>query len=274
MVDNFISKGEVIGLIPAGGTAERLSPLPCSKELYPIGFRSIDGKRISPKVVSHYLLERMRQAGISKSFIIIRNGKWDILSYWGNGAMLNMNLAYLTVIGNSGVPFTLDAAYPFIKDAYVAFGFPDILFRPGNVYKRLLTRMGKTSADVVLGLFHVPKAGFWDLVELDNRGGIKNILVKPGDCGLKYTWINAVWSPRFSHFMHKFVADKLSEFKKVDIGAHNNSMSEIYISAVIQEALQQGFTIEGVICPDGKCLDIGTPADLARVVGEIKYWND
>jgi glucose-1-phosphate thymidylyltransferase len=30
---------EIIGLIPAGGVAERLSPLPCSKEIYPIGFK-------------------------------------------------------------------------------------------------------------------------------------------------------------------------------------------------------------------------------------------
>ncbi len=35
-------ESEVIGLIPAGGQAKRLSPLPCSKELYPIGFERTD----------------------------------------------------------------------------------------------------------------------------------------------------------------------------------------------------------------------------------------
>jgi hypothetical protein len=29
---------EVVGLVPAGGLGTRTSPLPCSKELYPIGF--------------------------------------------------------------------------------------------------------------------------------------------------------------------------------------------------------------------------------------------
>ncbi|MEO1560926.1 MAG: dTDP-glucose pyrophosphorylase, partial [Cyanobacteria bacterium J06632_19] len=32
----------VIGLIPAGGKATRISPLPLSKELYPVGFRDDD----------------------------------------------------------------------------------------------------------------------------------------------------------------------------------------------------------------------------------------
>ncbi len=35
-------ESEVIGLIPAGGQSKRLSPLPCSKELYPIGVERTD----------------------------------------------------------------------------------------------------------------------------------------------------------------------------------------------------------------------------------------
>ncbi len=61
---------EVIGLLPAGGTATRIAPLPCSKELYPIGLHSVgqDGS-LRPKVVSHYLLEKMRSANITKAYI-------------------------------------------------------------------------------------------------------------------------------------------------------------------------------------------------------------
>jgi len=29
---------EVVGIIPASGRATRIAPLPCSKELYPVGF--------------------------------------------------------------------------------------------------------------------------------------------------------------------------------------------------------------------------------------------
>ena len=65
------SKGperEVIGLIPAAGQATRLSPLPCSKELFPIGFgASKTGHNLVPKVVCQHLLEKMRLAGITKA---------------------------------------------------------------------------------------------------------------------------------------------------------------------------------------------------------------
>ena len=77
---------ELIGLLPAGGKAERLQPLPCSKEIYPIGFRLKDGDRgVRPKVVCHYLLEKMRSAGVTKAHIVLREGKWDIPAYLGNG---------------------------------------------------------------------------------------------------------------------------------------------------------------------------------------------
>ncbi|MGH8730039.1 MAG: hypothetical protein ACREV9_18180, partial [Burkholderiales bacterium] len=56
----------VIGVIPAAGRALRLQPLPCSKELFPVGME--DGR---PKVVCHYLLEKMRAAGIAKACIVI-----------------------------------------------------------------------------------------------------------------------------------------------------------------------------------------------------------
>ncbi len=60
---------DVIGLLPAGGTSSRIAPLPCSKELYPIGFRLSDKERTSrPKVVCHYLLEKMQFAGITKAY--------------------------------------------------------------------------------------------------------------------------------------------------------------------------------------------------------------
>ncbi|WP_233744930.1 hypothetical protein [Leptodesmis sichuanensis] len=59
---------EVIGLIPCAGQATRLAPLPLSKELYPVGLRSLPDGKLRPKVVSHYLLEKMRLAGIRKAF--------------------------------------------------------------------------------------------------------------------------------------------------------------------------------------------------------------
>ena len=99
---------DIVGLMPAGGQAMRIAPLPCSKELYPIGFRLIaeDGS-LRPKVACHYLLEKMQLAGINKVYIILRDGKWDIPAYLGDGTMLDMHLSYLMMRLPFGVPYTI-----------------------------------------------------------------------------------------------------------------------------------------------------------------------
>ena len=108
---------EIVGLIPAAGRATRIAPLPCSKEIYPVGFKTDGAGNITvPKAVFHYLLDKMRLAGVTKTFIVLREGKWDIPAYLGDGTSFNMNLAYLMLGLPYGVPYTIDQAYPFIKD--------------------------------------------------------------------------------------------------------------------------------------------------------------
>ncbi|OEU63233.1 MAG: hypothetical protein BBJ57_07060 [Desulfobacterales bacterium PC51MH44] len=52
---NKVSYSEVVAATPAAEMATRLTPLPCSKELIPIGFSAIGQEnKFRPKVVSHY----------------------------------------------------------------------------------------------------------------------------------------------------------------------------------------------------------------------------
>lgn len=259
---------EVIGLLAAGGQATRIAPLPCSKELYPIGFRSVDeGRGLRPKVVCHYLLEKMRLAGITKTYIMLRKGKWDIPAYLGDGTILDMHLAYLIVRLPFGVPYTLDQAYPFVQDAFVAFGFPDIIFEPSDAFSRLIVRQAITNADVILGLFPVDKPQKWDMVELDENGQIKQIVIKSHQPYLRYAWIIAVWTPVFSSFMHEYLVAIKNE--------HNDPVNdaferkELFIGEVINAAIHSGLQVEGVVFPNGTCLDIGTPEDLVKAVRNI-----
>src|SRR5690349_11627809 len=108
---------EVVAILPAAGRSLRLAPLPCSKEILPVGLEGrIDLRASRLKVTSHYLLECLQKAKIQKGYIIIRQGKWDIPAYWGDGGMLGMNLAYVVIEGSSGPPETIDRAYTFVKD--------------------------------------------------------------------------------------------------------------------------------------------------------------
>lgn len=198
---------EIVGLLPAAGQAARIAPLPCSKELYPIGFRQVDSHSLRPKVVSHYLLEKMRLAGAKKAYIIIREGKWDIPTYLRDGTIVDMSLAYLMITLPFGAPYTLDQAYPFVQNALIVFGFPDIIFQPDDAFVQLISKQMDTGADLVLGLFPAIQPQKMDMVDLDDKGLIRRIVIKPDQTDLFYTWIIAVWTPVFTDFLHKYLAN-------------------------------------------------------------------
>jgi glucose-1-phosphate thymidylyltransferase len=256
---------QVIGLLPAGGRATRIAPLPMSKELYPVGFRRTE-EGVRPKVVCHYLLEKMRQAGISKAYLVLRPGKWDIPDYFGDGTMLEMNLAYLTVHRPFGVPYTLDQAYPFVQDAVVALGFPDILFQPQDAFVKVLVRQAEEGVDVVLGLFPTEQPSNAGMVDFDQTGRVRCVIEKPLQTNLRYMWAIATWTPKFTHFMHEYlkaIAPRYSSNLE-----STAPRSELPIGDVIQAAIDQGFRVEAEVFKEGRYLDIGTPENLARAVQE------
>ncbi len=255
------SQHEVVGLIPAAGGATRLSPLPCSKELYPIGLlEETNPQNARPKVVAHYLLERLGRAGICKAFIVLRSGKWDIPAYFQEGKMVNMSLAYLAVSESSSVPETLNYAYPFVQNSLVALGFPDILFEPADAYVRVLERQKTTGAEVVLGLFPTSRPEKADMVDFDDGGRIREIVIKPTHTVLRYAWTIAVWTPVFSRFLQHYVA------RATERAAYAPPASESFVGNVFQAALKEGMRIESTLFPEGYHLDIGTPEDLVRAV--------
>jgi len=255
----------VIGLIPAGGKATRISPLPLSKELYPVGFgcdrdtQNYNQNNLRPKVVSHYLLEKMQLAGIEKAYFILRPGKWDIPAYFGDGAMLSINLAYLIMGLPYGVPFTLDSAYPFVKDAVVALGFPDILFQPKDAFLQILKHLETSNADVVLGLFPTDKPQKAGMVDFDDSGKVRSIIEKPPESDLRFMWGIAVWQPQFSEFLHEYLIT-IKQDTNLPI------LPEIPIGNVIQTAIDKGLQVEAEAFTNGSYLDIGTPDDLIKAV--------
>lgn len=251
---------DIVGLLPAGGQATRISPLPVSKELYPIGFHPFGADGLRPKVVCHYLLEKMRLAGIGKAFIVLRPGKWDIPSYFGDGSLLDMRLGYLTVHLPFGVPYTLDQAYPFIQTSLVALGFPDILFEPDDAFVHLIAHQARTQADVVLGLFPTEQYQKAGMVEVDAMGQVCRIIEKPKFTDLRYMWAIALWTPIFTQFLH----DYLAKISKDD--GQQPGRRELPIGDVIQAGIEAGLRVEAETFPQGMYLDIGTPEDLMRAV--------
>lgn len=259
---------EVVAVLPAAGRSLRLAPLPCSKEVLPVGFGSIPGiQGVRPKVVSHYLLECLRKAGVRKGYVVIRQGKWDIPAYWGDGKILGMDLAYVVIEGSSGPPDTIDRAYPFIKDKVVAFGFPDIIFRPRDVFAKLLARLDRPGVDVVLALFpaHDPKA--MDMIDIDDNLRIRAIHLKPKTTRLRYAWLCAAWTPVFTEFLHQFLSGAQRGHGAGVIGNRKiDPQGDIPVGLVLKKAVQAKLTVEGVMFPLGSYIDVGIPQHLVRAV--------
>lgn len=251
---------ELIGLIPAAGSANRIAPLPCSKEIFPLGYQtipSVAGPR--PKVAAQYLLEKMASAGAQKVFIILRKGKWDIPEYFGCGQSLGLNFAYLMMDLPYGAPYTLDQAFDFVSDATILFGFPDILFTPQDAYSNMLRRLSESGSEIVLGLFPAHNPSKMDMVQLDDSENICGLDIKPPKSHLKYTWIIAVWTPAFTRYLHQYVKGR-----KQASDARAADSPEEYVGEVIQAAIQEGLRVDKVIFDEGDYLDFGTPEDLVK----------
>jgi len=262
---------EVIGLIPAAGAATRLQPFPCSKELFPVGF-AVDKTSgfPRPKVAAQYLLEKFRASGITKVFVVIKAGKWDIPNYFREGDLVGLSLAYLVIGGSLGPPDTLDRAYPFIEQKRVAFGFPDILFGPDDAYARLIRRQEDTGADVVLGLHRIEDPRVWDMVDCDESGRVRGIVMKPASTTLSHGWCCAVWTPRFSAFLHEFLrADETKRNMSRLANRANDPSGDLAVGVVLQAALKAGLVLQSVMFPGERYLDIGTPENLVRAVREF-----
>jgi glucose-1-phosphate thymidylyltransferase len=267
MVRSAGSDAELVGLLPAAGLARRIEPLPCSKELFPVGFWSSDAdKQLRPKAAAHHLLEKMAAAGATRAFIVLRRGKWDVPAYFADGRIVGMDLGYVIMRRPYGVPFTIDDAYPFVRDAVVLFGFPDILFQPQDVFARLLAKRQATGAEVVLAVFPARQPEKMDMVELDERGRISRIVIKPGTTTLTHTWLVAVWGAEFTSFMHQFVAEAEPAVAAAD--GQWVTGSEMYVGDVIRAAIEAGTHVETVSFDAGTYVDIGTPEDLAAAVAE------
>jgi glucose-1-phosphate thymidylyltransferase len=256
---------EIIGLIPAGGHATRISPLPCSKELFPIGWRIDAAGNAKPKVVSQYLIDRYRAAGVTKAFFILRKGKWDIPQYYGHGEMVDMDIAYLIMNHPHGHPFTLDQAYPFIKDNLVAFGYPDILFEPEDAFATLVSRLEKTNADVMLGVFPIRDDQRWDICSFGPDGRMNVVAVPDPPPSLqRLGWSIAIWTPAFSAFMHDFlnIALKNKQFIAAD-------GKEYVMNHIFQAAIDNGMRVGHLVFDQGVVRDIGTPSELIAAQADM-----
>ena len=253
---------EIIGLVPASGKASRIQPIPCSKEVMPIGFQHMANGQEAPRVISQNTVDAYLKGGASKIFFIIRKGKWDIPNYYGDGSEFGTQMAYLIMNLPYGIPYTLDQAHAYVQNAICLLGFPDMLIDPEDAYQHLVNKLKAVDADVVLGLFpildEVQKTKS-DMVEVDGKGNVLDIQVKPSETSLHYSWGMAAWKPSFSNFMHEYIQEDVKKFQI------NPDAPETYPGHVILAAAKAGMKVSSVCFDKGSFVDLGTPVQLKNM---------
>ncbi len=251
------ARAEVVGLIPAAGRARRLGGLPGSKEVLPLGFGGGAAGPL-PRLACDGLLGAFAAAGIERAVVALGDGKWDVPAALGDGrhggADRGVALAYVPVHGSKSVPESLDRARPFVAGRTVAMGFPDVWFEPAGAFAPLLDRLAASGADLALGCFPAPDPRITDMVDLGPGGEVRRIEVRPRSSSLALNWLIAAWTPRFTGFLARAVAES---------GAENpEAGAEPQLGAIFAAALAAGLALVAVPFPDGRFRDLGTPGDL------------
>jgi glucose-1-phosphate thymidylyltransferase len=249
--------------VPAAGIATRLGALPCSKEVLPLPAQEAadgdpTGAAVRPAMA--YLLEAFELAGIERAFVVLRADKWDVPRALGTRAG-GVELAYVVVDATPSPVHSIARAAPFLRDAVVALGFPDILFSPRDAYAVALDRLSGGAADVVLGIFPTDQHEKTDMVELDevvdeNAGApvavVRDLVIKQPARGLRHTWSIAAWRPRFTEVLVKAAAAA--------------PQAALHVGEVVRASIARGLRVEAVRFDGGEYLDIGTPEDLRRAM--------
>jgi glucose-1-phosphate thymidylyltransferase len=168
------------GIIPAAGRGHRIQPLAFSKELLPVGSRTVSGVD-RPCAVSEYLVERLILSGADRLCFIIAPGKSDIMEYFAD-SYAGVPIVYVMQNKPQGLCDSLFRASCIVApDEDVIVGLPDTIWFPKAALREL-------PHDVLsLLLFPVDRPELFDAVVLDGEA-VREIQVKRRDAASRWIW--------------------------------------------------------------------------------------
>jgi len=170
----------VWGVIPAAGRGSRIQPLAFSKELLPVGSRTVAGVE-RPCAVSEYLVERMVLGGADRLCFVIAPGKSDIMAYFGDN-YAGVPIAYVVQPRPGGLcdaVFRAESVLGLNDDVIV--GLPDTIWFP----KSGILELPNDALSFLL--FPVDSPELFDAVVLDGES-VREVQVKQKNADSRWIW--------------------------------------------------------------------------------------
>src|SRR6267378_5282988 len=222
-----LSMSQCIGLLPAAGLGSRLAPFRYPKELMPIAF-SLSGENSlpHPRLAIDFSLEAMRAAGVKRALVVISDLKVEIMRCLGNGGNHALDLCYIHQSVPVGLADAVDHCFEWTKGQQVCLALPDTIVRPINAFATLCAENLRVPCDLHLGVFPTEHPERFGPVRFDPSGRVMEVLEKPKRTEVMNTWGIAVWSDRFSEFLHGALSK--------DPGARSQSVGLLFNRAVAE----------------------------------------
>jgi glucose-1-phosphate thymidylyltransferase long form len=231
------------GLIPAAGRGERLEPITLAipKELLMVG----------DKAIIEYIIDAMKQVGITDITIVVGWRKNAILDYLGSGERLGVKLTYVVQDKRDGLAKAVYAGKHINNDEPFLVVLGDNFFYPKTFLKDILSFHKQKKADATIGVAKI---------EDTTRHGI----IKPGD---NNTILDLVEKPKPSNAPSKlgcigiyiFNPTIFDAIEKIKPGFN----SEYQLTDAIKKLVEEDYKV----CYreiQGKHIDIGTVDDLKK----------
>jgi dTDP-glucose pyrophosphorylase len=238
----------MIGIIPAAGAGQRIQPLGCSKELLPVGSRTVDGGE-RPKAVAEYLVERMISAGAEQICMVISAEKTDLIRYFAERTYA-AEIFYVLQQEPRGLCDALFRAEKFARQHdRVLIGLPDTIWFPENGYQQSLSILDERRSDVSLLLFPVTNPSAFDAVASDEFGYVREVQVKRAEADSHWIWgavtttglafhnLKLLWESR--HREDEYLGHLLNAYISAGNVVRSTCSGEIYLDVGTLEGYHQ-----------------------------------
>lgn len=159
------------GLIPAAGLGTRLRPITLAipKELMMVG----------DKAVIEYVIEAMKEVGVTEITIVVGWRKNAILDYLGSGNRLGVKISYVVQDKRDGLARAVSAGQHIIDKESFLVVLGDDFFYPTTFLKDILSFHNQQNADATIGVAKVKDVTRHGIIKPGENNKIIDIIEKP-----------------------------------------------------------------------------------------------